>query len=25
MEVADRVRGWKNPSDHVPVLVDFAV
>ena len=25
IEVADRVRGWKNPSDHVPVLVDFAV
>jgi exodeoxyribonuclease-3 len=25
MEVAARVRGWKNPSDHVPVLVDFAV
>jgi exodeoxyribonuclease-3 len=25
MEVVDRIRGWKNPSDHVPVLVDFAV
>jgi exodeoxyribonuclease-3 len=25
MEVAERVRAWKNPSDHVPVLVDFAV
>jgi exodeoxyribonuclease-3 len=25
MEVADRVRGWKSPSDHVPVLVDFVV
>jgi len=25
IEVAHRVRGWKNPSDHVPVLVDLAV
>ncbi len=25
MEVAYRVRGWKNPSDHVPVLVDLDI
>ena len=25
VEVIERVRSWKNPSDHVPVLVDFAV
>jgi exodeoxyribonuclease-3 len=23
VEVAQRVRGWKNPSDHVPVVVDL--